>query len=65
MYILYSNSVRPISHLKGFAKRELDLSLVKTHLIYWMCSEVEDEYIKTSSKYIKRAKGFLKDTIYN
>ena len=51
MYPKYSNSVRPNSYFVGFAKRDLDLSLDKTHSMYWRCSEVEDEYIRISSKY--------------
>ena len=49
---IYSNSVRPNSHLVGFAKSEPDLSLDKKHSLHWRCLEVGDEYIKISSKYI-------------
>ena len=46
-----SNSVRANLYLVDFSKRDLDLSLDKTHLMYWKCLEVEEEYIKISSKY--------------
>ena len=51
IYYKYTNSVRPNSPLVGFAKRELDLTLVKTHSIYWRYSKVEDEYIRISFRY--------------
>ena len=51
MYTKYSNSVRPNLHLVGFEKRELGLSLDKTHSMCWRCSEVKNEYIRISYKY--------------
>ena len=51
MYTKYFNSVRPYSHLVGFAKKKLDLSLGKTNSMCKRCSEVEGEYIRISSKY--------------
>ena len=56
------NSLRPNSHLIGFTKRELDLSLDKTYSMYWRCSEVEDKYIGMSCKYTvqKWSRDFLK-----
>ena len=47
----YSYSVRPNLYLVGFAKRELDRSLDKTHSMYWWCCEVKDEYIRILSEY--------------
>ena len=51
MWPKFSNSVRPNSHLVGFLKRKIDMSLDKTHSMYWRSLDVEDTYTRISSKY--------------
>ena len=51
IYPKYFNLMRSNPHLVGLAKRELDLSLDKTHSMCQRCLAVDDEYIRISSKY--------------